>query len=199
MRPVMAGRAWRAGRAWHDRRVRWRNGPEGYGVVTKALHWSMATLLVAQFVVGYLLEGQESGRGRGRGRGGGSGRGRGRGGGYEVFGDDTLLNVHVVLGLTILVLACVRLAWRLATPLPPWAEALSARQRTLAHWVERALYLLMFAIPISGLVLVIADDDDLLGVHIAAHLAFFVVIAVHVGSVLWHQLVRGDGLLGRMT
>ncbi len=41
--------------------------------------------------------------------------------------------------------------------------------------------------------------DDLLGLHIASHLAFFAALAVHVGMVLRHQLVVRDGLLRRMT
>jgi cytochrome b561 len=177
---------------------RLRNGEHGFGLVARTLHWTMLAAIVAQFVVGYLLDGDESGRGRGRGRGGGSGRGRGRGGGYDVFGDDRLLNVHVVLGLGILALATVRLVWRLATPLPPWAPQLSAVERRLAHWTERVLYLLMFAIPLTGLALVWADDDDALGPHVAAHVAFFVALALHVGLVAKHQLLQRDGLLRRM-
>lgn len=177
---------------------RFRNGAHGYGFVTKSLHWLVVVAIAAQLLVGYLLDGDESGRGRGRGRGGESGRGRGRGGGYEPF-DDGLLTVHVVLGVTILVLATVRLVWRISTPLPPWALTLSRFERVLAHWTERALYLLMFAIPASGLLLVAADDDNSLGVHIASHIAFFVVLALHVGVVLKHELVNRDGLLRRMT
>jgi cytochrome b561 len=178
--------------------VRWRNGDHGYGVVTKSLHWLIAVLIATQFAVGYLLEVGGHGRGRGRGRGGESGRGRGRGGDYEPFGDDTLLTVHVVLGATILALATVRLVWRLTTPLPPWATSLTRGERRLAHWTERSLYMLMIAIPITGLLLVISDDD-LLVAHITAHLAFFVALAVHVGLVLKHQVIQHDHLLGRMT
>ena len=179
------------------RRLRLRNGEFGYGLVTKTLHWTMVVAIATQFVVGYLLEG-ESGRGRGRGRGDGSGRGRGRGGDLEVFGDDSLLTLHVLLGVTILTLATVRLAWRRTTPLPPWAPTLSAFERALATWTERALYLLMFAIPITGLGMVLAGDDDLLALHVATHVAFFVVLPFHIGLVAKHQFVDRDGLLWRM-
>jgi cytochrome b561 len=177
---------------------RFVNGPHGYGLVTKALHWTMVAAIAAQFVIGYMMSTDDRGRGRGRGRGEGSGRGRGRGGGYDVFGDDRLLTAHVVLGATILLLAAFRLVWRLTTPLPPWAATLSSGERTLAHWTERALYMLMFAIPITGLALVLADDDDVLGYHVAAHLAFFVTITLHVGLMLKHQLVNRDRLIRRM-
>jgi cytochrome b561 len=158
----------------------------------------MLIAILVQFVIGYAMDASESGRGRGRGRGEGSGRGRGRGGGYDPFGDDRLLTVHVILGGTILALGVIRLVWRLATPLPPWAETLTHGERTLAHWTERALYALMFAIPLTGLWLIIADDDDARTPHIVSHIAFFVVIVLHVGLVLKHQLVDRDRLLRRM-
>ena len=46
-----------------------RNGEHGYGWVTKTLHWLTVAALIAQFVVGYLMD-DEGGQGRGRGRGG---------------------------------------------------------------------------------------------------------------------------------
>jgi cytochrome b561 len=182
----------------HNPRRRLRNDEQGYGLVTKALHWLMVAAMATQFVVGYLLDAGGQGRGRGRGRGIESGRGRGGGGDLEPFGDDRLLTLHVVLGLTILSLAVVRLVWRRTTPLPPWAPTLSSAERRMAHWTENALYVLMFAIPITGLWLVLAGDDDMLVLHVAGHIAFFVAVAFHVGLVLKHQFVNRDRLLRRM-
>lgn len=173
------------------------HGVPGYGRVTKTLHWLTVAALATQFTIGYLLDVGGRGRGRGRGRGGESGRGRGRGGDLDVFGDDGLLTAHVLLGVTILVLAAVRLYWRRRTTLPPWAPGLSATERTVAHWTERALYLLLFVIPLTGLSLVLVSDDAV-AVHVASHLAFFAVLAVHVGLVLKHQLIDRDRLLRRM-
>ncbi len=87
--------------------------------------------------------------------------------------------------------------WRRRTPLPPWAAGLVAGERVLAHWTERALYVLQFAIPLTGLWLVLVSDDAV-AVHVATHLAFFAAIAAHVGLVAKHQLVDRDGLLRRM-
>ena len=176
----------------HDWVVTARNGEHGYGWVTRTLHWLTFGLLVAQFVVGYLMDDEGGqGRGRGRGRGGdgsGHGRGRGRGGGEEEV--VTLLPVHVGLGIAILVLAIVRVFWRVSTPLPPWAESLSAAERKIAHHTERWMLVMLFVIPPTGLV-VLLGDDDLLGLHVAAHIVFFVTLATHLG------LVLGRGLRGR--
>lgn len=75
----------------------------------------------------------------------------------------------------------------------------------------------MFLIPLTGLALLLvsgedwdlgtrewqaplelADDDVLLGAHIATHLAFFAAFATHVGLVLKHQFIDRDALLRRM-
>ena len=115
-----------------------------------------------------------------------------------MFGDDRLLTAHVLLGVTILVLATFRLYWRRRrATLPPWAPGLSPTERIIAHWTERALYLLLFVIPLTGLFLVLVSDDAV-GVHVASHLAFFAVVTIHVGMVLKHQLIDRDRLLRRM-
>ena len=171
-------------------------GRSGYGFTTKTLHWLTVAALAAQFSIGYLLDVGGRGRGRGRGRGEGSGQGRGRGGDLDVFGD-RLLTVHVVLGLTILTLAAVRLYWRRRAGLPPWAKTLSTAERTLAHWTERALYLFLFVVPVTGLWLIFVSDDAV-PVHIASHIAIFVAITAHLGLVLKHELINRDRLLRRM-
>ncbi|WP_345278011.1 cytochrome b [Streptomyces gulbargensis] len=165
----------------------------GYRPVTKLLHWTVVLAFAAQFVLGYALDASESGRGRGRGEG----PGRGRGGGFPAFGEDGPLTAHILLGVTIVLLGAVRLVLRRRLPLPPWAPTLSAAERRLAHRTETALYALTFAVPATGLVL-LASGDDLLWLHVTAHLAFFAALAAHVGLVLKHQLVDRDRLLRRM-
>ena len=108
----------------------------------------------------------------------------------------SLPEIHVLLGVSLLVLGVVRVAWRRATPLPPWAPYLSAREEMLESVVEKLVLVSLFVVPLSGLLLVV--DDGLLGVHIAAQLAFVLVIAVHVGLVLRHTVVRRNGQLRRM-
>ena len=168
-----------------------------YRPAAKLLHWLTVLTLAAQFAVGYLMDADDSGHGRGRGRGRGGddgGRGRGRGGesGGYLDDPDTLVKVHVALGLTILVLAVARLLWRRAAGLPPWAEQLTATQRRLATWTERTLLTTLFVIPLSGLALVVSADDDLLWLHVAGHVVFALALAAHLA------LVVRRGLLPRM-
>lgn len=177
---------------------------KGYGFFTKFLHWMMFLALAAQFLVGYAMERAD-----------------------DLFEwavdrwmggeDDMLLIPHVVLGVFILLLAVIRVIWRKATALPPWAEGLTAVERRVAHRVEQTLYWMMFLIPITGLALVLitgedwdlggrewqaprewVDDDVVLGAHIATHLVFFGAFLTHVGLVFKHQFIHRDGLLRRM-
>ncbi|MGH3361188.1 MAG: cytochrome b [Nocardioides sp.] len=191
-----------------------RNGPHGYGSVTKALHWITLAAITGQFVIGYSMEAEIDCDPPGEQRSGGDTTDAQDerldrleetcearvGDGYEVaFGDSwSLVEVHVLLGLTILALAVARVVWRRIGGLPPWAETLSSGERTLVHWYEKVLVALLFVIPLSGLALVLSDDDAVLPLHVAAHIAFFVAIAVHLGLVLKHTLVDRDRLLSRM-
>src|SRR4051812_42243854 len=92
-----------------------RNDDRGYGLAAKSLHWLTVLALAAQFTVGYTMEVDDGGHGRGRGRGEGNGYGRGHGGDDDLAPFDgrfDLLDLHVVLGLSILALAVLRVVWR---------------------------------------------------------------------------------------
>jgi len=179
-----------------------RNTAAEYGLMTKALHWVIVIVMALQFLVGYTMTRIDDDEG--------------------VLGvsEDRLFAVHTSLGVTVLVLALIRLVWRASTRLPDWAPTLTHFERRFAHLVERGLYLLMFAVPLSGILAGLADDEDLvvfgafevpnllpdiddlddlaIGFHILTHLAFFAVLALHVGLVVKHQVVNRDRLLNRM-
>lgn len=108
-----------------------------------------------------------------------------------------LPEIHVLLGLSLIVLAVLRVLWRAVAGLPPWAEHLSTGERTLESALEKLLLTLLFVVPATGLLL-IAGGHDLLWVHIAAQVALLLTIAVHVGLVLKHTVVRRNRHLSRM-
>ena len=117
----------------------------------------------------------------------------------DIFhGGLTLPEVHALLGLSVLALALTRVLWRRNAGLPPWAETLTDGEKTWAHWTEKSLLTLLFLIPLSGILLVMVSDD-LLPLHVAAHVAFFATIAAHLGLVVKRTLVQRDGLLQRMV
>lgn len=173
----------------------------GYSRTHRVLHWLTVALLAVQIPLGYLLEADDGGRGRGRGRGGdggdggGHGRGRGRGGddGLELL-DEPWVWVHVVLGLSILTVGVVRILVRRRTALPPWSPRLGPTARRLQGWTERLLLGLLIVVPLTGLP-VLLGDDDLLPIHVTAQICLYATLAVHLGTVLvcrtWPRMVTG--------
>jgi cytochrome b561 len=116
----------------------------------------------------------------------------------SAFGDGfTLAELHVSLGLLVIVLALVRTLWRRSTPLPPWAEHLSAGERRLEARLEKLLLALLFVVPATGILLVLAGSGWV-PVHVTAQIAFLVVVAGHVGLVLRHTVVHRNRHLARM-
>jgi cytochrome b561 len=195
-----------------------RNGEHGYGGVTKVLHWLTFSVIVAQFLVGYTMSTENSAADVAADRVKDSKEQceasedsdaaeaeeerceeevDRREEALDDRADDAASTLHVVLGLVILVLAVARVIWRFAGALPPWAPALSHAERTLEGWLEKALMLLLFLIPISGLLLVTRDDRSV-QLHIAAHIAFFVVVGLHIALVLKHTVIQRDRHLARM-
>jgi cytochrome b561-like protein len=117
--------------------------------------------------------------------------------GGDAFGDGlSPPGLHVVLGLSIIVLALVRMSWRRTTPLPPWAEHLSAGERRLEGRLEKLLLALLVVVPATGLL--VAAGDDWLPVHVTAQLLFPAAIAAHAGLVPKHTVVRRNRHLARM-
>jgi cytochrome b561 len=190
----------------------------GYGVVTKTLHWLTVAAFVLQFVVGYAMSTEPDCDPPGEDRSGGDtseaeeeridrleeaceARVRDEGsldtawadvwGGSIGVDGISLPELHILLGLAILLVGGLRVGWRMIAPLPPWDPRLTAADRRLAHVTERVLLSLMFVVPLTGLALV-AVSDDLVALHIAAHIAFFVALGAHL------LLVLSRGLLPRM-
>jgi cytochrome b561 len=154
---------------------------QGYGRVTKLLHWLTVAAVAAQLAIGYRLHHRPSGTSDG-----------------GPFADVpvSLQDLHVAVGVTILGLAVTRTLWRATTTLPPWADYLSPRERRIESVTEKVLLTLMFLVPTSGLLFLLADTTFAL--HVAAQLAFLAAVAVHVGLVLRHTVVRRDRQLSRM-
>jgi len=61
-----------------------------------------------------------------------------------------MLARHKSVGITILALAILRLTWRWLNPTPALPETLKPYQRVLAHSTHALMYLLLFAMPLSG-------------------------------------------------
>jgi cytochrome b561 len=131
---------------------------------------------------------------------------------------DTLRAIHVSAGLLALLLTVVRLEELLRRGAPP-VLADAPWQITSAHLLRATLYVVMFALPITGIVfaqaggrpvaflgwelpLMVARNADLRHnvreLHEFLGSAVYALVGLHVAASLWHHFVVGDDTLRRM-
>lgn len=127
---------------------------------------------------------------------------------------------HKWIGITALGLACLRLLWRLGHKAPAYPSAMPGWQRSAAHSVHGLLYVLMFAIPVSGYFYSLAAGVPVvyLGVlplpalidpnpewkpilkqaHYWLNMTLLTMFVLHIVAALKHQFIDRDGVLKRM-
>jgi cytochrome b561 len=167
-----------------------------FSPVARVFHWLMAALIGAQLFMGVGMAGSTSPR-------------------YA-----SLLGWHKPVGLAILVLALLRLAYRLRHTPPPLPSDLPSVQKLAAQWSHYALYALMLLMPLIGWAMLSAAPYPILvgGWHVPALLhpdpvlyaglrqmhgvlgyAFYLLVLVHLGAALMHALIRRDGVFQSMA
>jgi cytochrome b561 len=122
-------------------------------------------------------------------------------------------SAHQSLGLTVMLVAFLRLLWLAFTPAPPLARAKPMEARA-AHWAHVGLYGMLFTFPLSGYFLNVSLGEriDFYGytvpvllpvsqglVEVATLLhnwilpfIFFAVLAAHIGAVAKHHFFNRD-------
>ena len=175
-----------------------RNTPLHFGLIARVFHWLMAVLIIVMLMAGLYMTEMPSGPSK-----------------LQIFG------LHKSTGILILMLAAARLTWRFTNPVPRLPPGFPRIVYFGAHASHGLLYACMFAMPLTGWGLssaggrpvsfyglfVLPDlvgPDKALGRTLAgAHewIAYFLIglIALHAAAALWHQFVRHDGVLTRMT
>lgn len=169
-----------------------------YDPVAKTLHWLMALAILFLIAFGlYMVTQPPSMRT------------------YRLF------DFHKAVGVSLMVLAMLRLAWRFYRPPPPMLiEGAKAWEIWLAHGVHVVLYALMIVIPIFGWIgasasglpmsffglapipgLPVADQrlqDFALAIHGWLNWIFMIVIVLHIAGALKRHFIVRDTTLMRM-
>jgi cytochrome b561 len=131
-----------------------------------------------------------------------------------------VIALHRSIGVTVLVLVLLLAAWSFVIPPPPLPGGTAQLLRYASHAGHAALYLLMLAVPVLGILFTwaagrtlslwglvqipapgwVSPDlhDTFRDLHALAANALLWLIGLHVAAALIHQYVFQDGLLDRM-
>ena len=189
-----------------------RNAPDRWGSAARFFHWAIVVLVLIQIPLGFwMVEVYEH---------------------YtETYGDDRLPLVlqtsmaHHTIGFTVMILAALRLSWRLQN-VTPELPALAMYQRWLARVTHVVLYLMMFLYPFTGWAALSAYEGEFpifffgwdsvprivpqvpegsrFDYETFAEMHRFYwklgagVLGLHIIGALWHHFVKKDGVLKRM-
>jgi len=173
------------------------NRPDTFRPFARLLHWVMAVLVLSMLFIGAGMVSTVAEK------------------------HASLVAIHRPLGMTIFILALIRLVYRLRHPAPPLPADLPEFQKLAAHASHWLLYALMIGMPLIGwgmlsagnypvtmfpgfhLPQILPSDPGLFAWLREAHryLAwlFFLTFLAHMGAALMHGLIRRDGVLQSMT
>ena len=165
-----------------------------YDSVARALHWLIAVLIVAAFSLGLLVDT------------------------LPPSWEDSVVNTHKLIGISILCLVFLRLIWRAGhRPPSPEPTGLLLERASLASHV--LLYCLMITVPLVGLAFaawsgqgidfglfsiapvmaeIEATAQQIGEIHELAAYVLIGLAGLHALAALWHHFVRKDGVLRRM-
>lgn len=160
------------------------------------LHWLLAIAIFAAFVMGaFVLDDMKN----------------------DAPQKMQLLQLHVIGGISILILTLVRLIVRVQTEKPAPVVTGNPKMDKVGTGVQHLLYLMSFLAALSGMALAIKSDLlNVLFKHVgslpadfegyAAHnvhglMAFGLILLtlVHVAGALKHQFILKNGMLSRMS
>ena len=168
-----------------------------YSLFARAVHWIMALLVFAMVPAGIVM--------------------------IRISGgvlQNWLFDFHRSVGVLLMVLALVRLAYRVTHPPAPLPAEIPLWQRMAAKATHVFIYGFLILNPFVGWVatsaygakisvfglftmpVIVAKDralaDQLFGVHMVLGILFTATVALHVAAALYHGIVRRDGVLQRM-
>lgn len=178
------------------------NTDQLWGSVSKALHWSIAVLIIGNIIVAQWISTLDP----------------------SVPGEPELwrflVPLHKSIGLAALLLIVIRLGWAITGTRPGLAPGLPQWQHNLTHTVHMLLYIMMLIMPLMGFAAsastgavfeffglfvvpnVIEENKTVATVtywvHFVTGWMMAGLVAVHAAAALYHHFYKGDDILSRM-
>jgi len=127
-------------------------------------------------------------------------------------------NLHKSIGVTLFALIIIRVLWRLTHKPPTLLASYKAIERKLANGAHHLLYLLILALPISGIIMATnskygikwfgipflsgVDNKPARNFWVEAHeiigTVLLIIVVIHILGALKHKFIDKDETLSRM-
>lgn len=127
-------------------------------------------------------------------------------------------NLHKSIGVTVLVFILLRVLWRIGHKPPELPAGIKEWESKLSKATHHFLYLLMFAMPLSGLVMAVSskygvkwfgmklipgiDSETLRDVFHEVHeivgITLILIIVLHIAGALKHKIIDKNDIMKRM-
>jgi cytochrome b561 len=175
-----------------DKKMNIKTSNNKYGIIRKINHWLVATIFIGLLILGVYMTN---------------------------FDDYDLYGIHKSFGVILLICVLIRVIWlQFDTKIDN--SNLTKVERIGSASIHGSLYILMFVIPISGMLMSMAYGH---GIHvfnwftipmliekneavfhffgevheISAYLAIILLVG-HIGAALFHKFIKKDDILNRM-
>jgi len=174
-----------------------KNTDTTYGSVARTLHWAMAIIIITLLIVGFYMTSLPPSDDK-----------------WYIYG------IHKATGLLILMLASIRLVYRLSSIQPPLPKTVPVVQAKLSKLDIIALYCLMFAMPLSGFLGSLTGGHDISfyniftihsfgesykaishyfwSIHEICAYLLIACISIHFLGAIYHHFILKDNVLRRM-
>lgn len=168
-----------------------------YSLIARAIHWLTALLVLTMVPAGLIMIRIDGGQLQ-----------------------NQLFDYHRSVGVVLMILTVVRLAYRLTHKPAPLPSDIPMWQRTAAKMTHVFIYAFLLVNPFIGWVAtsaypakitvfglftmpaIVGKDralsEQLFTVHEILGLLFTAAVLMHIGAALYHGIIRRDGVLSRM-
>lgn len=177
-----------------------RNTISTYGVISKILHWTIALLILIQFYLVYWKHAMLPEK--------------------SAIANFYINGLHKPIGVVVLLLAIFAVTWKVNNPKPNYPLTMPKWEKQSAIFVQSLLYLILFAMPISGLIMSTAagyppnffglyqfpqflENNEVMAqfffnVHEITSYLVITLVVIHVGAAIKHHFIDRDDVLKRM-
>ena len=171
-----------------------KSNPERYGTVAVTIHWLSAVLIFALLGSGFRAANAA-----------------------DAAIKAGLLRFHIPVAIFVLLLTVLRIVWWWRFDQKPLAVAGSPRwQERIARFVHVTLYVIILGMVASGIGMMVLSgaapavfgvpgkmlpnfsDYPPRGPHGVGAFLLVALLVLHAGAALYHEFIRGDGVLRRM-